>query len=167
MTFPVLIWTSISIWNFCRAPKLNYWRGGKSTPAKEEQEKEETRGRKRVLTGFEEFLLTLCRLRMELTCEFLGLLFNVSTSHISSVFNTWIAHITRTFKSQIKFLPLSVVRLSMPATFRAKFNNVRGVIDCFEIFVQKPKTPTAQHKLYSQYKSHTTCKGLVSITPDG
>lgn len=41
------------------------------------------------------------------------------------------------------------------------------IIDCTEIFVQTPSSLLLQSQLYSSYKSNTTLKGLVGITPHG
>lgn len=40
-------------------------------------------------------------------------------------------------------------------------------MDCFEIRIQKPKNPDAQHRCYSHYKRATTVKILVAVEPNG
>ena len=55
----------------------------------------------------------------------------------------------------------------MPKSFRDNFPKTTGILDCTELFIQKPKSPTAQSTTYSSYKSHNTFKFLVCITPTG
>ena len=41
------------------------------------------------------------------------------------------------------------------------------IIDCTELFCQKPSSLTIQSSLFSHYKHHITYKGLVGIFPSG
>ena len=43
----------------------------------------------------------------------------------------------------------------------------RVIIDCTEMFVEKPTSPHAQTATWSEYKQHNTIKTLVGITPNG
>lgn len=56
-----------------------------------------------------------------------------------------------------------------PLKFKKVFpnNNITSIIDCFEIFSEKPGNKDAVLKMYSNYKSHYTAKLLISITPFG
>lgn len=70
-------------------------------------------------------------------------------------------------KPQLKWPTRRQVRRHMPRAFKKYFPKTRVVIDCTEFFIQKPRSPTAQHATYSSYKSHNTYKSLVGITPSG
>jgi len=48
-----------------------------------------------------------------------------------------------------------------------KFNNVRVILDCTEINLQKPKCLTCRIKCYSNYKCTYTLKFLIGISPGG
>ena len=39
------------------------------------------------------------------------------------------------------------------------------IIDCAEVFIEKPKSLSAQAATWSDYKHHNTFKFLVGITP--
>ena len=52
-------------------------------------------------------------------------------------------------------------------TFLLKFPLVRIIIDCTEIYIEKPTTPSAQRATWSNYKQHNTIKAPVGISPDG
>lgn len=41
------------------------------------------------------------------------------------------------------------------------------IIDCFEIFIQRPKNVAARSKTWSAYKHNNTVKFLIGITPQG
>ena len=55
----------------------------------------------------------------------------------------------------------------MPKLFQQSFPRTRAIIDCSEIFIQRPRNPTVNARTYSSYTSHNTFKFLVSITPTG
>ena len=60
------------------------------------------------------------------------------------------------------------LRLSLPYAFRnGDFLNTVCIIDCFEIFMERPKNLLASAQCYSSYKSHCTQKYLIGITPQG
>lgn len=48
-----------------------------------------------------------------------------------------------------------------------KYKNVRIVLDCTEITVQKPKCLSCRIKLYSTYKSNFTIKYLIGKSSAG
>ena len=53
----------------------------------------------------------------------------------------------------------------MPKTYRkAGHSKLRVVIDCSEVFIERPKSLNAQA---SDYKSHNTVKFLIGISPAG
>ncbi|ESO93446.1 hypothetical protein LOTGIDRAFT_145305 [Lottia gigantea] len=55
----------------------------------------------------------------------------------------------------------------MPSQFRIEYPNTRIIIDCTEIFIQRPSSFTSQTSTFSNYKHHNTMKFLVSITQSG
>ena len=55
----------------------------------------------------------------------------------------------------------------MPESFHQKYPSTRVIIDCTEIFIQKPSCFRAQSDTFSSYKSHNTAKGLIGIAPNG
>ena len=56
----------------------------------------------------------------------------------------------------------------MPECFRASFGNkVVVIIDCFEVFIERPSNLLARASTWSQYKHHNTIKLLIGITPQG
>lgn len=57
---------------------------------------------------------------------------------------------------------------TMPMCFKYAFGNkVIVVIDCFEVFIEKPTNLLARAQTFSSYKHHNTIKILIGITPQG
>lgn len=54
----------------------------------------------------------------------------------------------------------------MPETFKERYSKTRIIIDCTELFIQRPSSTTVQQLTYSTYKSHNTAKALIGITPN-
>ena len=99
----------------------------------------EKKGQKRFLEPDDELFLTLCRLRG-----------NIPEKVQLPVWAT-----RRT------------VEETMPEGFRQKYPHTRVVLDCTELFIEKPSCFRAQSETQSSYKSHNTVKGLVAISPNG
>jgi len=47
------------------------------------------------------------------------------------------------------------------------FPNTQVVLDCTEIFIEKPSSHVAQWQTWSEYKHRTTMKLLIGVTPNG
>ena len=60
-----------------------------------------------------------------------------------------------------------VVLKYKPQVFKDLYPSTRVIIDCTEIKVQVPSSLLLQSQMYSSYKSGTTLKSLVGITPHG
>lgn len=57
---------------------------------------------------------------------------------------------------------------TMPQCFQYSFGKKTTVIiDCFEVFIQKPANLLARAQTFSSYKHHNTVKVLIGITPQG
>ena len=56
----------------------------------------------------------------------------------------------------------------MPFCFRPNYGlRVTSIIDCFELFIEKPSNLLVKSCTWSQYKHYNTAKYLISITPQG
>ncbi|XP_063437830.1 uncharacterized protein LOC134718912 [Mytilus trossulus] len=107
------------------------------------------------------------KLRLAILSFVLGDLFGVSESRVSQIFTTWINLMHMVLTPCIKWPSRRNIKKYMPRSFQTSFPKTTGIIDCTEMFIQKPKSPTAQSRTYSSYKSHNTFKCLVCITPSG
>jgi len=56
----------------------------------------------------------------------------------------------------------------MPYCFRVHYGlKVTAIIDCFELYIEKPSSLLARACTWSQYKHHNTAKYLIAVTPQG
>ena len=56
---------------------------------------------------------------------------------------------------------------TMPVDFRKDFGKCIIIIDCFEVFIERPTSLMARAQTWSNYKKHNTVKFLIGITPQG
>ena len=123
--------------------------------------------RNRRLIMCDEFFLTLCRLHAGLLEQDLADRFRISLATVSRVFLAWLNLLYVVLGSISVWPSRAAIDYFMPATMKANFPNVRVIIDCTEIFTQKPSSLVANSQMYSSYKSHSTFKVLVGIAPHG
>ena len=68
---------------------------------------------------------------------------------------------------QINIWPTKkAIKETMPEDFKQKYSSTR-VIDCTEVRCQIPSSLHLNGELFSNYKHHTTLKGLIGISPGG
>ena len=58
-----------------------------------------------------------------------------------------------------------LVRKNMPRDF-SEYPTTRIILDCSEVFIQRPSAMLAQSETWSDYKHHNTWKVLVGVTPN-
>ena len=123
-------------------------------------------GAQHTLQPIDEFWLFLTRVRLGLfECD-LAFTFNISLSTVSDIVNTWSNYLFVILGSLPIWPSIDVIKQHLPKVFEGRFANVRCIIDCTEIKCEKPQDLQKQSKLYSEYKSHNTFKGLVGISPN-
>ena len=59
------------------------------------------------------------------------------------------------------------IRLNLPGSFSKKYSDCLYIIDCSEIFIERPKNLTAGAQTWSNYKHNNTMKYLIGISPAG
>ena len=134
-----------------KAARLHYARGSASNTPKYHQQAENRKkpGPDSKTSVEEEFFMTLVRLRQGLTEEDLAFGMKVSQSTVNRIVTTWISWPTG-----------EEVKLYYPEWFKT-YPNVKVIIDCTEVYIQRPSLTEAQALTYSTYKSTNTWKTLV------
>jgi len=124
---------------------------------------------KSSLTLFQQYMLTLMKLRMNFSFEFLAYYFGVDPTTVSRIFKRCIdVMYSRLVPSLVIWPDRESLRKSLPYAFRnSTFEKTVCIIDCFEIFIEKPRNLLASAQCYSTYKSHHTMKYLIAICPQG
>ena len=125
------------------------------------------RGPKRVLKAEQEFFLVLVRLRLGLLEEDIASRAGISSSHFSRIWVTWLDFLHSKFRTYPIWPTKACVQQTMPKWFKEIYPSVRVIIDCTEIFIEKPNSVKYQSQTYSNYKHHNTAKGLIGISPSG
>ena len=92
---------------------------------------------------FEEYILTLVRIRRGYDDVLLAYQFGVTTSHVIRVVTAWINFLAKCFKPLIKWHSTETVKGNVHASFKS-FRRTKVIIDCTEIYEEKAFRPTAQ-----------------------
>ena len=93
-----------------------------------------------ALTQFQEFAMTLMRLRLNLTIADLAYRFAISTSTTSADILKWI-NIAYNRLVMLKWPSRDNLLATTPMSFRQHLKTkVVVIVDCFEVFCHKPKT---------------------------
>lgn len=120
-----------------------------------------------ALPKLQQFVMVLMKLRLNLGDQGLAYRFGVHQSTISRRFKIWIEVMFVQLKPMIKWPDRAVVTRTLPMVFRSHFKKCICIIDCFEVFCERPTGLKARAQTYSQYKHHNTVKFLIGITPQG
>ena len=127
-------------------------------------------GRPRSLSLENEFLLVLVWLRHAFKQEVMADLFGLSShSQVSYLVNAWVPFLASELDGLLKWPSKEEVKANLPDSFRndPETEGVRVILDCYEVWIEKPSSLSLNAALYSDYKGHTTYKVLVGVTPTG
>ncbi|XP_069105555.1 uncharacterized protein [Argopecten irradians] len=148
---------------FYNAVKPTRMRSIYYTPAEEMS----ARGRPKAMDPIDELFMFLCRLKSGFLSEDLAVRFHIHKSSVSRKIITW-ANYLYFMLGGINIWPSKeTVECHMPQDFKSAYPNTRIIIDCTEIFTERPSSLALASKTFSTYKSHNTWKGLVGIAPHG
>ena len=120
------------------------------------------------LTKFQEFMVVMLKLRINPPLVDLSYRFNVSASTVSRILLKWLNQMDIRLKCLIIWPEREDLQKTMPNCFRSSFGKkVAIVIDCFEIFLERPSNLKARSSTWSNYKHRNTAKVLLGIVPQG
>ena len=106
----------------------------------------------------------LIKLRLSIPVQDLSIWFGVSKSTVSRTVH--VMH--ESLKQLVYWLEREQLHKTMPLQFRQSFGlKVAIIIDCFEIFIERPSNLMDRAQTWSQYKRLNTIKYLIGITPQG
>ena len=112
-----------------------------------------------VLPKFQQFLLSLMRIRLNLQIQDLGYRFNVSPATVSRVFHKWLPAMTEVLEKYIVWPDRDTIIESTPLSLRKELGEPVGVIiSCLEIPVEKSSMVVSKVN---------SVKFLISMTPNG
>jgi hypothetical protein len=148
------------------ASNMQYWRGSQNYVPRKENQQSNKSGPARKLSIREEMLLVLMKLRLNVINELLGDMFDVSSSTVSHIFNTYLKLLSSLLQPLIFWPAKEKIREHLPKDM-APYPHLRATLDCTEVFIERPRHLELQAQTWSDYKQHNTVKVLVGISPNG
>ena len=109
-------------------------------------------------------------MKIKLNCPFqdLAYRFGVSVSTVSRIFDKWIDIMSTRLKFLILWPQREELIKTIPLVFKQNFGDkVAVIIDCFEVFIERPSSFIARAMTWSNYKHHNTVEFLIGISPQG
>ncbi|CAN7976321.1 unnamed protein product [Ixodes persulcatus] len=120
------------------------------------------------LSKFQELVVTLMRLRLGVPLQDIAYRFQVSQATVTRIVDRWLNLMHHQLGFLVRWPEREELRQTMPASFRAAFGlRVAVVLDCFEVFIDRPSSLVSRALTWSQYKHHNTVKYLIGIAPQG
>lgn len=127
-----------------------------------------TSGHLSVLSKFQQLILVLMRLRLNVPLKDLAYRFHVSYTTVCRIWHKLIGILHGRLEFLIEWPERHVLQATMPMAFRQAFGcKVAVIIVCFEVFIERPSNLLARAQTWSNYKHHHTVKFLVGIAPQG
>ena len=125
------------------------------------------RGPKPKIEPINQLFMFLTCLRNGFTLQFTSWLVNMPKSTVSRHIITWVNFIYFSLRSIPIWPSKQQIIDTVPDNVKNINPSTRCIIDCTELFCQRPSSLSFQSSLYSSYKHHVTYKGLVGISPSG
>ena len=120
------------------------------------------------LSRFQEFVMVLIKLRLNVPLQDLAYRFVVSVTTVSRIFSFWMVVMDVRLKFMISWPEREQLWKTMPMCFQYAFGKkVTVVNDCFEVFIEHPSNLLARAQTFSTYRHHDTIKVLIGIQPQG
>ena len=120
------------------------------------------------LSSFQQFMMVRLKVRMNSPLLDLAHRFGVSQPTVSRVLLRWLTAMDIRLSPLIRWPDRESLRAAMPLCFQESFGKrVAVVIDCFEVFMERPTNLLARACTWSNYKHHNTVKVLLGMTPQG
>ena len=120
---------------------------------------------RKTVSKLQQLIMTIMRLRLNLPVQDLAYRFGVHASTVSRVFHTCVHAMYTSMSFLVLWPEREELKQTLPACFKEKFSSCAVIIDCFEVFIDRPSCLLARAQTWSSYKHHNTAKFLIGITP--
>ncbi|KAK2556990.1 hypothetical protein P5673_020836 [Acropora cervicornis] len=121
--------------------------------------------RTQALDPFQEFIIVLIKLCLNVPFQDLAYCFLVSVATVSQIFWLWITATDYRLCQLVYWPERENLWKTMHMCFKYAFGNkVTVTMDCFEIFIEKPTNLLARAQTFSFYKHYNTIKVFLGIT---
>lgn len=122
--------------------------------------------KKKMLSLKDRVLLTMVKIKQNMTFTAIGVLFGINRQTCSNYFRNMCPVLSLILKAVIPWPDQSLIRCNLPISFK-KFRDTRIVMDCCEVSVEKCKCLKCRVLTYSQYKKDHTIKFNMGVAPSG
>ena len=113
-------------------------------------------------------MCTLLKLRLNCPIQDLAYRFDISKATVARIILKWLIQIDIRLQALIIRPDRDSLRKTMPECFQKAFGRIVAVIvDCFEIFLERPSNLQARAYTWSNYKHKNMVKVLIGIVPLG
>ncbi|XP_077552871.1 uncharacterized protein LOC144167458 [Haemaphysalis longicornis] len=120
------------------------------------------------LLKFQEMVVFLMRLRLNLNLEDIAYRFHVSQATVTRIIYKWLDAAYTRLTELVSWPQREELQKTMPMAFQSTFGNkVAVILDCFEIFLDRPSSMEPRSLAWSAHKHHSTVKYLIGIAPQG
>ena len=127
--------------------------------------KKTKKGSHRLFCYRDQLIMILIELRLNTQFENLADQVGCSETTVHDIFKKWINLMYVKLKFLIKWTDHDASMQTLPNVFRQYFPKLKTIIDCTEIFINRPKTYKVRVQAYSNYKKYSTVKFLTVCTP--
>ena len=150
---------------------IKFYEGGRQATADSKPTSDSLSGKKRgpklKMKALDQLFMCLTWLRNGFSLSHMSWLFQLPKSTVSRYLISWINFLYFSLGSIPIWPSKEQIQKFMPETFKSTYPSTRCIIDCTELFCQRPSSLGIQSSLYSSYKHHVTYKALIGIAPSG
>ena len=104
-----------------------------------------------ALSSFPQFLMVLTKLRLNLGDQDLAYRFGINQSTVSRYFKKWVNVMYIRLCPLVKWPGREELMKTMPVDFRKNFQHCVIIIDCFEVFMERPTALRARAQTWSNF----------------
>ncbi|XP_065067930.1 uncharacterized protein LOC135693391 isoform X2 [Rhopilema esculentum] len=114
-----------------------------------------------------QLFVALVRLQLNLPFCYIRFQTGFSIGSLNKTFKNIINLMYLKLKFLVQWPDRSHIRETLPPVFKENFPRLTSIIDCFEVFIERPSKLKARAQVYSNYKKHSTVKFLLCCSPLG
>lgn len=151
---------------------VNTWTGIPSLELLQEiclsvQKLETVYPRKWAMHPTDRVILTLAKIKQNLSFAAMGTLFRIHSATVAQYFSHTVHMLAEILSTFVSMPEKKEIQQNISLCFRGSFSNVTIVLDCTETPIATLKCLNCRISTYSQYKSTRTAKFLIGVTPAG
>lgn len=126
----------------------------------------EPENNRNALTNKARVMLTLIKMKLNLTFRVLSVLFEITANTCRNIFQSVLPTLAFILKFALRWPSKDEILRNMPVHFK-NYRNTFLVLDCTEVHSARSKCAKCRVMSYSHYKGTFTVKFLVGVTPGG